>query len=365
MVLTGLPDRSEAEIVLKRIVEAIAAPYQLEGNEAHVSCSAGACFYPSDGKNADELLRNADAAMYQSKDLGRNKYQFYHEAMNERLLQRVSMETQLRRALDNQEFFLQFQPQVNLSCGEIRGVEALLRWQHPELGVVGPGNFIPLAEENGLILPIGEWVLHAACSQAREWREAGLGDVRIAVNLSAHQLKLKELDALIETVLGSTGMSALNLELEITESVVIHDPEAVIRLLQQLKERGLSIALDDFGTGYSSLSYLKRLPIDVLKIDQSFVSGIDKDRHDAALTRTVIELANCLELQTIAEGVESASQAMLLTDWGCREAQGFLFHRPMSAGDTFKLLYMKAGRGAQACSEDHQQLLRRESTKGM
>lgn len=338
VILTGVVDAHETEVALQRIVAAIAAPYFLEGNEALVSCSAGACFYPKDGQSADELLRNADTAMYQAKELGRNNFQFYQVAMNERLMQRVSMETQLRRALERDELFLHYQPQIDLRRGVITGVEALVRWQHPEHGVVSPAQFIPMAEETGLIIPIGAWVLGAACAQAQAWSDGGLPALRMAVNLSALQLKQRKLDTLIDEVLAGSRLSPARLELEITESVIVHDPDAVIRLLQQIRERGVRIALDDFGTGYSSLNYLKRLPIDVLKIDQSFVRGIDTDRNDAALTRTVIGLAQCLDLATVAEGVEVASQAAMLEAWGCNEAQGFLFHRPMSADDITWLL---------------------------
>lgn len=338
IVLTGFADTHETEVALQRIVDTIAAPYILEGNEAHISCSAGASFYPKDGQCADELVRHADTAMYQAKSLGRNNFQFYQPAMNERLSHRVSMETQLRHALEREELFLHYQPQIDLQRRVIVGVEALVRWQHPELGIVSPGQFIPMAEESGLIVPIGTWVLAAACAQAQAWSGAGLPAVRMAVNLSVRQLKQKKLGALIDDVLKSTGLDPARLELEITESVIVDDPDGVIRLLLKLKEHGLRIALDDFGTGYSSLNYLKRLPIDVLKIDQSFVRGIDTDRNDAALTRTVIGLANCLDLETIAEGVEVATQVALLEAWGCKEAQGFLFHRPMAANDITHLL---------------------------
>lgn len=352
VILTGVTDAHETALALQRIVEAIAAPYHLDGNEVHVSCSAGACFYPKDGQTADELLRNADTTMYQAKELGRNNYQFYQAAMNERLSHRVSMETQLRRALERDELVLHYQPQIDLRHDGITGVEALVRWQHPELGTVAPSQFIPLAEETGLIVPIGAWVLHTACAQAQAWNQAGLRALRMAVNLSAHQLKLKSFGALIDRVLNTSKLSPTCLELEITESVVVSDPEAVIRLLRQLKKRGLRIALDDFGTGYSSLNYLKRLPIDVIKIDQSFVRGIDTDQRDATLTNTVIELANCLELETIAEGVEVATQAGMLRAWGCNEAQGYLFHRPMTANDIAVLLSPGNDDGAQEGKED-------------
>jgi EAL domain-containing protein (putative c-di-GMP-specific phosphodiesterase class I) len=261
--------------------------------------------------------------------------------MNERLSHRLSLETQLRHALEREEFFLQYQPQISLESGAIVGVEALIRWQHPDLGLVPPDKFIPLAEEIGLIVPIGEWVLRTACEQSCLWNVEGSSLLRIAVNLSAHQLEQKSLRSTIDNVLHLSTLNPACLEIEITESVIVNDADTVIRLLRKLKDLGISIALDDFGTGYSSLSYLKRLPIDVLKIDQSFVRGIDVDRHGAALTRTVMALASSLNLRTVAEGVEADAQAKLLEAWGCDSAQGFFFHRPVSADRITQLLDRK------------------------
>lgn len=338
LILTQLASPDETEAVLQRITESIAAPYLLEDHESHISCSAGAAFYPKDGVDAEELLKKADTAMYQAKALGRNTYQHYQPVMNERLSQRLSLETQLRHALEREEFFLQYQPQINLDSGAITGVEALIRWQHPDLGLVPPNRFIPLAEEIGLILPIGQWVLETACAQVGKWNDDSNFPLRVAVNLSAHQLQHKSLGSVFDRVLQLSGLAPSCLEVEITESVIVNDADTVIRLLRKLKERGISISLDDFGTGYSSLSYLKRLPIDVLKIDQSFVRGVDVDRYDAALTRTVISLAASLDLRTVAEGVEIDAQARLLRTWGCNSAQGFLFHRPLSTEGIAQLL---------------------------
>jgi diguanylate cyclase (GGDEF)-like protein/PAS domain S-box-containing protein len=338
LILTQLHSSDETEAVLQRITASIASPYLLENHESLISCSAGASFYPKDGVNAEELLKNADTAMYQAKALGRNTYQFYQRVMSERLSQRLSLETQLRHALEREEFFVQYQPQIDLQSQAIVGVEALIRWQHPDLGLVPPSWFIPLAEEIGLILPIGEWVLHTACAQASKWNADGGSPLRVAVNLSAHQLQHKSLGSTIDSVLQLSALDPSFLEVEITESVIVDDVGIVIRLLRKLKDRGVSIALDDFGTGYASLSYLKRLPIDVLKIDQSFVRGIDVDNHDAALTRTVIALASSLGLRTVAEGVEMNSQADLLKAWGCNSAQGFFLHRPMSVANITQLL---------------------------
>ena len=341
LILAQLNSPDEVESVLQRITESIASPYLLEENESHISCSAGASFYPKDGLNAEELLKKADTAMYQAKARGRNTYQYYQSVMNERLSHRLSLETQLRHALEREEFFLQYQPQISLESGAIVGVEALIRWQHPDLGLVPPDKFIPLAEEIGLIVPIGEWVLRTACEQSCLWNVEGSSLLRIAVNLSAHQLEQKSLRSTIDNVLHLSTLNPACLEIEITESVIVNDADTVIRLLRKLKDLGISIALDDFGTGYSSLSYLKRLPIDVLKIDQSFVRGIDVDRHGAALTRTVMALASSLNLRTVAEGVEADAQAKLLEAWGCDSAQGFFFHRPVSADRITQLLDRK------------------------
>lgn len=338
LILTELANPNEIEAVLRRITDLIAAPYLLDGHESHISCSAGASFYPKDGMDAEELLKNADAAMYQAKSLGRNTHQYYQPIMNERLSERLTIETQLRHAMQRDEFFLQYQPQVDLASGDINGVEVLVRWQHPELGLVSPHKFIPLAEETGLILPIGEWIIETACAQAKKWNAAGWPPLRVAINLSAQQLQHKSLVSVLGRIFRESGLASSCLEVEITESVVVSDADAVIRLLKMLKDSGISIALDDFGTGYSSLSYLKRLPIDVLKIDQSFVRGVDVDQHDAALTRTVIALASSLSLRTVAEGVEVDDQAKLLAKWGCDSAQGFLFHRPASTEEITRVL---------------------------
>lgn len=338
LILTQLNAPNEAEAVLKRIVDSLASPYFLEAHESHISCSAGVSFYPKDGLNADDLLKNADTAMYQAKASGRNTYQLYGAAMYERLSQRVSLETQLRHALERDELFLQYQPQIDLKSRAIIGVEALIRWEHPDLGCIPPKQFISLAEEIGLILPIGEWVLQTACEQASAWNADSVSPLRVAINLSVHQLQHKSLESVCDRVLQLSALDPSCLEIEIAESVIVNDADAVIRFLLKLKDRGISIALDDFGAGYSSLSYLKRLPIDALKIDQSFVRGIDVDRHDAALTRTVIALASNLGLKTVGEGVEVEAQANLLTEWGCNSAQGFLFHHPVSAAEITQLL---------------------------
>jgi len=338
LILAEAESENDVVVAMGRILAAVSGQYQVAGHELHVSCSIGASLYPRDGRDAGSLLKNADAAMYRAKEGGRNRFQFYQEEMNARLRERLSLETKLRHALERDELELYYQPQISLNSGAIVGVEALLRWRHPQLGLVLPAQFIAIAEDTGLIVPIGEWVLESACAQARAWQDAGLPRLRLAVNISARQFRHKGLVDAIGRVLERTGLEAGLLEVEITESMAMHDPEETIRLLDGLKERGLRIALDDFGTGFSSLSYLKRFPIDVLKIDQSFVSGIACDRSDAAIVRTVIGLARSLGLQTIAEGVETAEQGGLLHAWACDDAQGYHFSMPLCTEEATALM---------------------------
>ena len=338
LILAEAESENDVVVAMGRILAAVSGQYQVAGHELHVSCSIGASLYPRDGRDAGSLLKNADAAMYRAKEGGRNRFQFYQEEMNARLRERLSLETKLRHALERDELELYYQPQISLNSGAIVGVEALLRWRHPQLGLVLPAQFIAIAEDTGLIVPIGEWVLESACAQARAWQDAGLPRLRLAVNISARQFRHKGLVDAIGRVLERTGLEAGLLEVEVTESMAMHDPEETIRLLDGLKERGLRIALDDFGTGFSSLSYLKRFPIDVLKIDQSFVSGIACDRSDAAIVRTVIGLARSLGLQTIAEGVETAEQGGLLHAWACDDAQGYHFSMPLCTEEATALM---------------------------
>ncbi len=338
LILVEQASDQDVLVAMGRILSAVSGQYQVAGHELHVSCGIGASLYPRDGRDAGTLLKNADAAMYRAKEGGRNRFQLYQKEINVRLDQRLSLETKLRHALERQELLLHYQPQISLDSGAIVGVEALLRWRHPELGLVSPDRFIAIAEDTGLIVPIGEWVLASACAQAQSWREAGLPQLRMAVNISARQFRHKGLADAIRRVLAQTGLDAGLLEVEITESMAMHDPEETLRLLGALKECGLRIALDDFGTGFSSLSYLKRFPIDVLKIDQSFVRGIVVDRHDAAIARTVIGLARSLDLKTIAEGVETAEQGGLLRTWTCDDAQGYHFSLPLPAENATEML---------------------------
>lgn len=329
-----LPERTDAGLsthIVQRIMEAIAQPLTIEGHEFFVSCSIGVAVYPADGDTPEELIKHADIAMYRAKEIGRNNFQFYTPAMNERALERLHIEGDLRNALEREEFTLHYQPQVDLRTGEIVGVEALIRWQHPELGMVPPVRFIGLAEENGLIVPIGAWVIRAACLQNKEWQMAGLGHLRMAVNLSARQFAQEDLVESIATSLREAGLAPEYLEIELTESLVMADVDRAIGILRELKALGVQLSIDDFGTGYSSLSYLKRFPIDVLKIDRSFVNDITIDPDDAAIVASIVSLAHSLRLQVIAEGVETEAQLNYLREHDCDQIQGYFFSRPVTA----------------------------------
>jgi diguanylate cyclase (GGDEF)-like protein/PAS domain S-box-containing protein len=324
--------------VVQRFLETIAQPLADEGHEFFLTCSIGVAVYPSDGSDAESLIKHADVAMYRAKELGRNNLQFFTPAMNQRAMERLRIEGDLRNALERQEFVLHYQPQVDLTSGRIVGMEALLRWQHKELGMVSPARFIGLAEETGLIMPIGAWALRTACMQTREWIRAGFGPLRVAVNLSARQFGQKDLAQSIAAVLKETGLGADCLEIELTESLVMTDVERAIGILRNLNDLGVKLSIDDFGTGYSSLSYLKRFPIDVLKIDQSFVRDITIDADDAAIAVAIISLAHSLKLKVIAEGVETAAQLIFLRRNQCDQMQGYYFSRPVPADEFVQML---------------------------
>lgn len=329
-----LPERADGDQALgylQRIIDTVAQPLMIAGHEFFVSCSIGVAVYPTDGTDPGILVEHADIAMYRAKAAGRNNVQFYASAMNERALERLRIEGALRNAIEREEFLLHYQPQVDLRTGQIVGMEALIRWQHPELGITSPSNFIGLAEETGLIVQIGAWVLRTACAQNKAWQRAGLGHLRIAVNLSARQFVQQDLAQMIATVLKETGLAAHYLELELTESLVMTEVERAVAILRDLKALGTKLSIDDFGTGYSSLAYLKRFPIDVLKIDQSFVRDITLDPDDAAIVTLIIRLAHSLRLHVIAEGVETHEQMDYLRRQGCDLMQGYYFSPPVSA----------------------------------
>jgi EAL domain-containing protein (putative c-di-GMP-specific phosphodiesterase class I) len=308
----------------------LARPFDLDGHEVVITGSIGITAFPFDGDDVDVLLRNADAAMYHAKDQGRNNYQFYAASMNEVAMRRLILENNLRRGLEEQEFELHYQPKVATGTGEVVGFEALVRWRDPEVGLVPPGDFIPIAEETGLISPLGDWVLQEACRQAVVWRDAGYS-VPVSVNLSIHQFRRGRLAERIPEVVAECGLDPSLLELEITESTLMHDEVAVVKDLEALREQGFRIHVDDFGTGYSSFAYLRKLPVDALKIDRSFIMEIENSPEDAALTASIVAMAKALGLHVIAEGVETAGQCRLLESWECDEIQGFYYGRPSPA----------------------------------
>ncbi len=338
LVLPGRADESEASATIQAVMLALAAPLSLHGQELVMTGSAGLAAWPADGLDAASLVQHAEVAMYRAKDLGRNAVQFYTPAMNARARERMALESALRSALTHGEFELHYQPQVDLESGAVVGLEALIRWRHPSLGMVRPDRFINLAEETGLIVPIGAWVLRTACRQSREWQHAGLGVLRIAVNLSARQFAQPGLVRDIQRVLEETGLSPTCLDIELTESLVMEDVEGAIRTMGELKLMGVKLSIDDFGTGYSSLSYLRRFPVDVLKIDRSFVRDITSSEDDAAMVSAIIELARGLRMRVIAEGVETEAQLDYLKRRGCDEVQGHVYAQAASRADVEAML---------------------------
>jgi diguanylate cyclase (GGDEF)-like protein/PAS domain S-box-containing protein len=331
VVLADLARPDDAALVAQKVLDALAQPFDLAGNEAYVTASIGIAAFPEDGDDAETLIKNADMAMYRAKESARNSYCFFTAEMNQRTVAKVQLSADLRRAIERGEFTLHFQPKVALDTGELRGLEALLRWNHPTRGMVSPAEFVPALEDSGLILPVGEWVIAEACAQVRQWELAGIKPVPIAVNLSAKQFMRRDLDRTITHTLAAAGVPPRLLELEITESCLMHNPEEAIRVLNALREAGLKISVDDFGTGYSSLAYLARFPLSALKIDRAFVRNVHSDANSSAIVRAVIDMANNLELQVVAEGVETEEQAEFLRSHGCHQAQGYLYSRPVPA----------------------------------
>jgi diguanylate cyclase (GGDEF)-like protein len=328
--LPDVADAGEAAHVAARILAELAKPFTIANHQLHADGSIGIALYPADGDTAETLMRNADTAMYHAKESGRANYQFFSAQMTERVSRRLSTETDLRRALERGEFALHYQPLIDLAAGRVSGAEALLRWPQNEHRLMSPTEFIPIAEDTGLIIPLGEWVLLEACSQAQVWQARHPG-LKISVNLSARQFRQKDLIGMIERVLGETGLAPALLELELTESMLMHHAEETIGILTRLDEMGVRLAIDDFGTGYSSLSYLKRFPIHSLKIDRSFVRDISTEPDDAAIVTAIVAMARSLNLDVTAEGVETDEQAAFLRSLACHHAQGYHFGRPMSA----------------------------------
>lgn len=324
--------------IARMILETVSKPYMLDKHELFLTTSIGISLFPNDGEDSETILKNADTAMYKAKELGKNNYQLYSNEMNIRAIERLSLESNLRHAVEQEEFTLHFQPIIDTKTGDILGAEALIRWQHPTLGIVSPGQFIPLAEETGLIIPIGEWVIRTACAQVKAWQDEGLPPLGIAINLSARQFQQKDLFSSVKSILQPSGFDPKYLELELTESIFLQNVESTTITLRDLHSLGIEISIDDFGTGYSSLSYLKRFPIGTLKIDQSFVRDITSDPDDAAIVNAIIIIAHSLNMKVIAEGVETEDQFQFLREHHCDKVQGFLVSRPLPAEAFKKLL---------------------------
>lgn len=338
MIVENIRDHTDAEVVIARFMSSLRHPLFVEGHEIYITCSAGASLFPQEAQSAEALLRNADSAMYHAKDEGKNTYAFYNQEMTRRAYERVTMESALRKALKNDELVLHYQPQIDMQTNKIVGFEALVRWQHAELGLVSPAKFIPIAEETGLIIDIGTWVLETACRTLMQWRSEGLDIGYMAVNISAKQLLHGQLEHAIPDFLKRIGYPKNALELELTESMIMRNPDYARKIFSRLRTEGIKIAIDDFGTGYSSLAYLKHLPIDTLKIDQSFVRPLPSSHPDGQIVRSIIHLCQGLGLGIIAEGVETEQQSQFLYRNGCTHAQGYLYARPLDAAQAKSML---------------------------
>lgn len=315
--------------VAEKILNACGQPVKIDMHEFYITASIGICIFPNDGQSLEDLQRNADMAMYKSKRSGGGIYQYYTQEMNVAAHEHIQLEAALRKAIQNQEFILHYQPQLNLRDGTITRVEALIRWEHPELGIVSPAKFIPLAEETGLILPIGEWALREACRTCKKWQDEGYDPITVAVNISPKQFRHQDLAQVVSDVLKETGLEAKYLEIEITETAMMDNVENAINRLNAINNMGVRISIDDFGTGYTSISYLKQFPVSILKIDQHFIKGIPNNQNDVAITSAVIALGHNLGLEIVAEGVETAEQMQYLSDHHCDLIQGYFLSRPL------------------------------------
>jgi EAL domain-containing protein (putative c-di-GMP-specific phosphodiesterase class I) len=338
VLLSEVQQAEDVAISARRILEAVATAHPIDAHNLHVTTSIGMSVYPDDGADAETLIKNADTAMYQAKENGRHSYQFFEPAMNVRAVERQFIEEGLRRSLERHEFDVHYQPKVDLRTGRITGAEALIRWTHPTRGPISPAQFIPVAEDCGLIVPIGAWVLRQACNQARVWADAGLPAVTMAVNVSAMEFRNEKFLEGVFAILSETGMDPRKLELELTESVLMMRTESTAKILQTLRESGVKVAVDDFGKGYSSLSYLRKFPVDALKIDSSFIRRLSTDGDDTTIVTAVIGMARSLNLRVVAEGVETREQLVFLTAHQCDDAQGYYFSRPLLAQQFAKLL---------------------------
>jgi diguanylate cyclase (GGDEF)-like protein len=338
IILSEIRQAEDAAKVAQRLLSALSEQFTLNACELFISASIGIALYPHDGNDVDSLLKNADAAMYHAKSEGKNNYQYYRQSMNALALERLTMENHLRKALERREFILYYQPQLDISSGNIVGLEALIRWKQEDNKIVPPGEFIPVAEETGLIIPMSDWILHTACIQSKEWHAAGFPDIPVSVNISSQQFQQKNFVKTVNRVLEDTGTKPRNIILEITESTIMHNTDMVFTTLYELSKIGLRLSIDDFGTGYSSLSYLKRFPIYAIKIDRSFIKEINTSPDDAAISKAIISMAHSLKLKVIAEGVETKHQLGFLREQGCDGAQGFLFSRPLPVDEIIKFL---------------------------
>ncbi len=338
VILEETAERDDVERIARDLLIVLGQPLQLSGHECHTTASVGIAMYPSDGGDAQTLTKNADMAMYLAKEDGKNGFRFFTRDVKTQSIERLTLETALRRALERDQFALHYQPKVDMATGQITGVEALLRWTHPELGVLSPMQFIPLAEETGLIVPIGRWVLREACAQNMAWQRRGLRPVSMAVNLSPRQFADEHLLQDVDEALASSGMSPELLQLEVTESMVMRNVSRAIRVLDAIQSRGIRLAIDDFGTGYSSMSLMKQFPIDTIKIDRSFVRDLPNDAEDQAIAQAIISMGKALGMTVIAEGVETVEQQAFLRSHACDEMQGYLFSKPLPPAQLASLL---------------------------
>ena len=330
LVLNDIKDTPDAAVAAERLMDAMTAEFVVQGRSLHIGCSLGISIFPEHGADGETLIKNADAAMYRAKDYGRNNFQFFTNDMNAQVMERLTLENSLRLALAKKELFLVYQPQLDIASGTITGLEALLRWQHSDLGLVPPDKFIRIAENSGLIAPIGEWVLRTACTQARKWQDEGIPAVTVAVNVSAVQFRQENFCELISKVLQETGLAARHLELELTESLLLSSADLTLSLLRKLKATGVMLSIDDFGTGYSSFGYLRQFQVNKLKIDRSFIRDVAVKADDAAITAAIIGLAKNLNLKVIAEGVENEAQMSFLRGHRCDEVQGYYISKPLA-----------------------------------
>jgi predicted signal transduction protein with EAL and GGDEF domain len=331
LVLNDIKSAPDAAVAAERLMDAMTAEFVVQSRSLNIGCSLGISIFPEHGADGETLIKNADAAMYSAKEYGRNNFQFFTSDMNAQVMERLTLENSLRLALAKKELFLVYQPQMDMASGRITGLEALLRWQHSELGLVPPDKFIRIAENSGLIAPIGEWVLRTACTQARKWQDEGLPAVTVAVNVSAVQFRQENFCEFIRIVLHETGLSAQYLELELTESLLLSSADLTLSLLRKLKATGVMLSIDDFGTGYSSFGYLRQFQVNKLKIDRSFIRDVAVKPDDAAITAAIISMAKNLNLKVIAEGVENEAQMSFLRGHQCDEVQGYYVSRPLAA----------------------------------